>query len=119
MLIPSLVDYFFPADGKFNYVATNQDREFEKEVLFVPNKMSTGIKKSSEIYPELIKNTTTNLKRREMILECLDNQDFTDGQFVKLNFTLSKIHFSQGLEVYQMRVGYYQFLQTAKMKIRK
>ena len=108
-LIPSLVDYFFPS-GPTNYIATKTARDFENHYMFKPDRLQPGIKKSSEYYDQLVKNSVTNAERRAMILECLDEINFNKGSFVRIDFSMEKIHFTQGLELYQMKILFYQHL---------
>jgi hypothetical protein len=117
-LIPTFIDYFFPT-GATNFVETGQLREFNNLIMFSPASLATGLKKSSDIYPELIKTSVNNLQRRALMLECLDEMDFESGQFFRVDFAMERVNFTQGLEIYQIKVGYYQLLKDRKMTKQK
>jgi len=56
------------------------------------------MKKSSNIHPELIKTSVTKEQQRTLMLECLDEMDYEAGQFFRVDFTMEKVNFNQGLE---------------------
>ena len=53
------------------------------------------------------------------MLECLDEMDYEAGQFFRVDFAMEKVNFTQGLELYQIKIGYYQMLKDRKMSKQK
>ncbi len=114
MLIPSFVDYLFP-NGPTDYIKSGTSREFTNMILFSPAVISPGLIKSSKVHPELIKTSITNGQRRGLMLECLDEMEYDQGQFFRVDLNIEKLIFKQGLEIYQIKVTYYQQLKESKL----
>ena len=49
------------------------------------------------------------------MLECLDEMEYDQGQFFRVDLNIEKVIFKQGLEVYQIKVTYYQQLKESKL----
>ncbi len=62
-------------------------------ILFSPSEVSPGLKKSSTIHPELIKTSVTNYQRRTLMLECLDEMEYDNGQFFRVDLNIEKVIF--------------------------
>ena len=92
MLIPSFVDYLYPT-GKANYIRSGESREFPNMIMFSPFTLSAGLTKSSKIHPELIKTSVTNYQRRTLMLECLDEMEYDNGQFFRVDLNIEKVIF--------------------------
>ena len=66
-LIPSFVDYLYPV-GNTDYVKTGKMREFTNFIMFSPDSLAAGLKRSTEVHKDLIKSSVTNKQRKNSII---------------------------------------------------